>query len=132
MSYQTFLTALSGIEVEGVASRDFRPPANLNREQLPFMYPRIPRLDQTVIGFQGAVGLNRYIIELVVVVAPFWSKYAIANYDAMIACLDNLNAALATNVMGLGLEEWSIQGEVDVIGETLYYILVARIVGSEA
>lgn len=131
-TYTDFVNNISGMTISGVTRRYTAPPsAQIATADLPASYPRLPGGDDQVATLTYGRGLTSAVVELCVVLEPVRQGTNSVNYSAALTMLDAIKTALTTNAASYGIDRWSVQVEIDTVGnDTPYWQLVARVEGS--
>ena len=131
MSFATFVSDMTGLVVTGVRKRFDATPAQLSSAVLPAQYPRLAEVGGGVVSLTGSPGLFSGVCELVIVVKSVLQDNNTPNFDATVTLMSALDAALQTSAAaGSGIDRWAIRQDVEPIGDTNYWIIVARIEAS--
>ena len=131
MTYTSFVAGLAALNVSGVTRKYTAPPSQLSSADLPTMYPRLPEGNQEIVSFGYEVGKLSTVCELVVVMKADKQGNSQPNFADCLTMLDALNSALDANAASLNLDRWSLRQDGEQIGETPYWIIVARVEASE-
>ena len=99
------------------------PPTALNAADLPALWVQLPSADDAPISFQHAAHWPRLVCDVVVAVAPVAAATAANNFAALVAAMDELNAALRS----ARLTSWTIRAAVMEVADTAYWCVVGRI-----
>jgi len=130
MTYTSLVNGLSSMTVTGVVCKYSESPPQLSSAQLPAMYPRLPEGSLAVLNLSGVTGLLECVVELVIVVNSTMQSTSGSNFVLCLSLLDALNTALASNVIALNLDRWSLRQEEGIIGDIPYWLIVARVEAS--
>lgn len=130
MTYREFITQLlTDVNITHVTKVYDSPPSQLNREELPVMYPRLPGGDELINNLAATSTLGEINIDLVIVVDPIKTNLHDVNFWLSVDLIDELNVQLIANALNLGIDTWNIRTDVDIVGQldTLYWLVVASI-----
>lgn len=130
MTYTSFLASLRALTVTGVTKKFNAPPSQISSAMLPAMYPLLPEGNTEVATFSSATGMLNVACDLVIVVGALGQSTSIPNMDATIELMDALHTALDTAAAAGNFDRWSMRMETDLIGETAYWRIVARVEAS--
>lgn len=130
MTYAFFVAGLRALTVTGVRRVYDAPPSQLSTAQLPAMYPRLPEGNTSIATLGEALDLFSCAGELVIVVAPLSQDSNKVNMNDAISLMDALHTTLASAADDNQYDKWTIRIENDVIGDTPYWLIVARVEAS--
>ncbi len=131
LTYAAYTAQLAGLTVGGVVKRFAQAPAQLSTAQLPAMWPRLPSGDAQVATLDGDSGLDVLTCELVVAVEVMGQGTQVSNWNKAIAVVDGLHAALKAEAERNHIvERWAVRVDADQIGDAAYWLIVARVTGS--
>jgi len=131
MTYTEYVATLAGLTVTGVVKAYSAPPTQLSTAQLPAQWARLPSGETTISTMTGAAGLPSLTCDLVIAVEVIGQNTQPANYAKALAIIDALHAALADEALGCVLDSWQMRVDVDQVGDTAYWVIVATVTGSE-
>ena len=131
MTYTEYAAMLAGLDVTGVTKRYTSPPTQLSTAQLPAQWPRLPSGETQIATLTGGAGLPSLSCDLVIAVEVVAQNTQPANYAKALGIIDALQAALATEALDNVVDSWQMRLETDVLGDTLYWVIVATVTGSE-
>ena len=131
MTYTEYAAMLSGLTIAGVTKAYSAPPTQLSTAQLPAMWPRLPSGETTIATMTGAAGLPSLTCDLVIAVEAYGQNTQPANYAKALAIIDALQAALADEALDGVVDTWQMRLDVEQIGDTAYWAIVATVTGSE-
>ncbi len=130
MSITSFVTALSGLTVSGVARAYTYPPLQISTADLPASFVRPPSVDHAPLSTCDDIS-DEITCQLVVAIEPTGQSIQPTNYASMLTIADALNAALKTGYTSLGaLVTWTIAAqdrEPVIIGGTPYWGVTATV-----
>lgn len=129
-TYAGFVADLATLSVTGVTRVYDHPPHRLNTADLPSLYLRLPAGENQSVTLTAVQGLRSGSCEVVIAVEPVRQNQNEPNFEATVALLDAFEDALTTNALTFGIDTWSMRMEVDFIGETAYWLLIATVQGS--
>lgn len=130
MTFSSLVAGLAAMTVTGVTRRYTEQPHQLGTADLPCMYPRLPEGNETVITLGESTGLLSAVCELAIVVNPYLQDRNSANFSLCLSLMDALNASLASNVHALNIDRWSIRQQAEIVNDTAYWLIVARVEAS--
>lgn len=130
MTFTSLVTALADLAVTGVVKKFTAPPQQIGTAEMPCMYPRLPDGTLSVLTLAETTGLLSAVCELVVVVSPYMQGTNRANFTTCLSLMDALNTALTAAIHANGIDRWTIRQDTDVIGETPYWTIIARVEAS--
>jgi len=131
MTYTEYAAMLAGLDVTGVTKRYTSPPTQLSTAQLPAQWPRLPSGETQIATLTGGAGLPSLSCDLVIAVEVVAQNTQPANYAKALGIIDALQAASATEALDNVVDSWQMRLETDVLGDTLYWVIVATVTGSE-
>ncbi len=132
-TYTAFCNALADLSVTGVTTKQRYIPDRAPTANLPLQFVRLPEGAEMGITQEGEGGWPTLIAELVIVVEPLRQNRNAENQALTVTLIDNLTAALRAVTPGQVCKSklrWRIRGEQRYLGETEYWLLVARIEGN--
>ncbi len=132
-SYTDFVSAVAGLSVSGVKRAFTHIPNQLNTTDLPASFVRLPDGQEAPITADGQGGWPTLTVELVVAVEARGQDNNRRNYAKTLTLMDAVSAALRgveNGQIGKGKIRWSVRAGLDVLGETEYWLVVARVSGN--
>lgn len=129
-TYAGFVAALATLSVTGVTRVYDHPPAQIDTADLPSLYLRLPAGENQSVTLRATRGLRQATCEVVIAVEPVLQNQNEPNFEKCIGLLDALENAIVAKALGWGIETWSMRVEVDFVGDTAYWLIVAIIQGS--
>lgn len=119
------------MSVTGIIRAYDHTPHMLNTADMPCLFPRIPASTNGIASFLGDNSLDRITLELVILTDPTMQSTAEASYDLVATQIDNLVAALKTEMTNNNqIDGWDVRMDYIDIGESTYYAIVATVIGS--
>lgn len=108
---------VSTLSVTGVNRQYTAPPASISTADMPLSFPWGFRRVQAPLTMQAHGGWPELYLDFVIVVEPWAQDTPPANYAAVLAIGDALDAALtgAVGTVGKGRLRWEIRGGDQVI-----------------
>lgn len=131
MTYTEYAAMLAGLNVAGVTKRFTSPPTQLSTAQLPAQWPRLPSGETQIATLTGAAGLPTFACDLVIAVEAYQQNTQPANYAKALAVIDAMQTTLTTEALNSDLDSWQMRVDVDQVGDTAYWVIVATVTGSE-
>lgn len=126
-----FLSTLAGLTITGVNERA-TPPQQVNAGALPIGYPRLPESEAGAATFTSVTGLRSLRCEYVILINPLTLSRNSTNHGAAATAMDNLHTALATEAAANNqIDSWAMRMDVEEIGDTAYWSVVATVEASE-
>lgn len=129
-TYAGYIADLATLSVTGVTRVYDHTPAQLNTADLPGLYVRLPSGENQSVTLTALRGLRQATCEVVIAVEPVRQNRNEPNFSTCVGLLDALEDAIAANALTWGIDQWSMRVEVDFIGDTAYWLIVATIQGS--
>ena len=129
-TYAAYVTALASIAVTGVSKAYTDPPRTISMAERPLSYPRIPSQERTAVTLTSVAGLKQATAELVFVINAESLDTRAVTFAEILALIDAIDTALATNAASLGIDRWTIAPDYETIGGTVYWVLVATVEAS--
>lgn len=129
-TYAGYIADLATLSVAGVARAYDHPPAQLNTADLPSLYVRLPTGENQSVTLTALRGLRQATCEVVIAVEPVRQNQNEPNFATCIGLLDALEDAIVVNALTFGVDTWSMRVEVDFVGDTAYWLIVATVQGS--
>lgn len=129
-TYAGFVADLATLSVTGVTRVYDHPPAQLNTADLPSLYVRLPTGENQSVTLTALRGLRQATCEVVIAVEPVRQNQNEPNFETCIGLLDALEDAIVANALTWGVDQWSMRVEVDFVGDTAYWLIVATVQGS--
>lgn len=131
MTYAEYVATLTALTVAGVTKRYSAPPAQLSTAQLPAMWARLPSGTVEVVAMDGGAGLPSFTCDLVIAIEAMGQNTQPANYAKALAVIDAMQTTLTTEALNSDLDSWQMRVDVDQVGDTAYWVIVATVTGSE-
>jgi len=120
------------MSVTGVTRAYDYTPDQLSTANMPSLFPRIPSQRNGIVTFTGVSGLDTVTVEMVAIVDATMQSTGEANFGATVALVDNLNAALKTEMAAnQQIDGWEMRTDYLDIGTAVYWAVIATVVGSE-
>lgn len=129
MTYAAFVSGLAGLTVTGVKRTFGAPPQQLAAADLPALWVRLPQGNGEVQAFDGDLGMTRAACEVAICILPALQGMTATSFGAAVTMMDGLTAALDGKHVTLGLTNWAMRVEEEVIGDTAYWVLTATVEG---
>lgn len=129
-TYAGYIADLATLSVTGVTRAYDHTPAQLNTADLPSLYVRLPSGENQSVTLTALRGLRQATCEVVIAVEPVRQNRNEPNFATCIGLLDALEDAIAANALTWGIDSWSMRVEVDFIGDSDYWLIVAAVQGS--
>lgn len=129
-TYADYVADLAALTVTGVVRSYDHLPEQIETADLPALYVRLPAGENQTVTLTALGGLRQATCEIVIVVEPVQQNQNEPNFEACIGFLDALESALTTNALTIGIDQWSMRVEVDYVGDTAYWLLIASVQGS--
>lgn len=127
LTFASLASTLGGLTVTGVTVGT-HPPQRIPSGNLPIAYPRLPNGEQAAAAFNGADGLDVLACEFVILVETAAQNTNVTNYADTITYMDRLNAALkAAMTANHVIDGWAVRMDIEFIGETAYWAVVATV-----
>jgi hypothetical protein len=131
MTYAEYTAMLSGLTVSGVAKRFTAAPAQLSTANLPAQWPRLPQGNTEVSSLDGGAGLTTFVCDLVVAVEAVGQSTQPANWTKALQLIDAMQTAIVAEAAGNHvIDKWALRLAQDQIGDTVYWLIVATVTGS--
>jgi hypothetical protein len=131
MTYAEYTAMLSGLTVSGVSKRFTSAPAQLSTANLPAQWPRLPQGSTEVTSLDGGAGLTTFVCDLVVAVEAVGQNTQPANWTKALQIIDAMHTALvAESESNKVIDKWALRLAQDQIGDTVYWLIVATVTGS--
>jgi hypothetical protein len=120
---------LADLQVDGVNRSLPHPPEQINTDELPMLYVRLPQNDTAqMLSFQGNFGIRSVTLDLVILVTPLNLGSAAKTTLAVAGLLDALHNAFVGEVDALGLISYQMRVvEADSGGSTLYWGIICTV-----
>jgi hypothetical protein len=131
-TYATFVGGLKDLDVTGVKRVFDGPPKSIPASDLPAMWVSLPEGDDMPITFDGEGGWPTLTVDVNVAVEPIELGTQPENYDGTVTVMDNLQTAIRAIVTGTISKSkltWTIRGGYATVGQTTYWVVIARITG---
>jgi len=133
-SYTSFSNGVADLTVTGVKRKYRNIPNTLAAADLPAQFVRLPESSEGPLTADGEGGWPNRTVELVIVASPLGLNRQPTNHALVLTLIDalttTLRAVAATNTISQSKLSWEIRGQIDVIGETEYWLIVTRITGN--
>jgi len=132
-TYATFTDGLREMTVSGIKRVYDAPPRSIPASDLPAMWVQLPEGGDRPITFDGEGGWAELTAEVWIAVEPLELASQPENYDATITVMDNLMTgirAITTGSISKAKLTWTIRGGYAPIGETTYWMVIARVTGN--
>ncbi len=132
-TYTSFVAALGALSVNGVTTKLGYISGQVETASLPVLFVRLPENAETPLTADGEGGWPRLTAEVVIAVEPYAQNRHQQNYAATVTLIDALTTALRAVTPGAVAKSklsWQIRAAQDYIGETLYWLIVARVTGN--
>ena len=132
-TYTNFMAALGALSVSGVTTKFNYIPGQVDTASLPLLFVRLPENNEGPLTADGEGGWPRLTAEVVIDVEPYAQNRHQQNYAATVTLIDALATALravAPGVVAKSKLSWETRARQDYIGETLYWLIVARVTGN--
>lgn len=127
LTFAFLASTLGGLTVTGVTVQAY-PPQRIPSGNLPIAYPRFPTGEQAAAAFNGQDGLDVLACEFVILVETVGQSNNVTNYADTITYMDRLNAALkAAMSANHVIDGWAVRMDIEFIGETAYWAVVATV-----
>jgi len=131
MTYTEYAALLAALPVTGVVKLYTSPPTQLTTAQLPAMWPRLPQGETQIVAMTGGTGLPALTCDLVIAVEVLGQNTQPANYAKALTTIDALQTALIAEALDGVVDSWALRLDVEQIGDTAYWVIVATVTGSE-
>lgn len=126
-SIATFISELASMTVTGVTRQYVYPPNQLSTADLPASFVTLPTAVNETIATCDEVS-DTFTAELVIALEPTGQNLQPTNYAAVLAMMDNVNAALkATDFTDLLQASWQLSTPPTVIGASAYWSVTATV-----
>lgn len=129
-TFTKFVDDLHDLQVTGVKTYVSEPPVQITTALLPLKFVSLPDGGEDVITMTGGTGLTQAVCEFIVILSPILTNTNPANYAASIAMMDNVNNALKTAVLDIGIDSWSLKMDNQLVNQTGYWAIFASITAS--
>lgn len=133
-TYTSFANGVAALTVTGVKRKQPNIPDTVNSAAIPLQFVRLPEGTEGPLTADGEGGWPNRTVELVIIASPIGQSRQPTNQALVLTLIDNLVAALravaATNTIAQSKLSWEIRGEIDFVGDTEYWLVVARITGN--
>lgn len=133
-SYTSFSNGVADLTITGVKRKYRNIPNTLAAADLPAQFVRLPESNEGPLTADGEGGWPNRTVELVIVASPLGLNRQPTNHALVLTLIDalttTLRAVAATNTISQSKLSWEIRGQIDVIGETEYWLIVTRITGN--
>ena len=133
-TYTAFSNGVANLTVTGVRRKSTSIPDQLSPANIPYQFVRLPVGSEGPLTADGEGGWPNRTVELVIVVSPIGLSRQPTNHALALTLIDalttTLRAVAATNTISQSKLSWEIRGEIDFIGDTEYWLIVAPITGN--
>lgn len=133
-TYTAFSNGVADLTITGVKRKYRNIPNTLGAADLPAQFVRLPESSEGPLTADGEGGWPNRTVELVIVASPLGLSRQPTNHALVLTLIDALSTTLravpATNTISQSKLAWEIRGEIDFIGDTEYWLIVARITGN--
>lgn len=133
-TYTAFSNGIADLTVTGVKRKQRYIPDLLGVADIPFQFVRLPESSEGPLTADGEGGWPNRTVELVIVASPVGQSRQPTNHALVLTLIDalttTLRAVAATNTISQSKLSWEIRGEIDIIGEVEYWMIIARITGN--
>ena len=130
VTFASFASTLGSLSVAGVTAQAV-PPQRIPSGILPIGYSRLPLGENKRSVLTSEPDLDQVTCDYVVLVEAAGQNTLPNNYAGTIAIMDLVHAALkATMAANHIVDGWNIRMDIEVIGETPYWAVVATVRGS--
>ena len=133
-TYTSFSNGVADLAVAGVERKYSNIPNMLAAADLPAQFVRLPEGSEGPLTADGEGGWPNRTVELVIAVSPVGLSRQPINHALVLtliaALTPTLRAVAATNTISQSKLSWRIRGEIDFIGDTAYWLIVAAITGN--
>lgn len=133
-SYTSFSNGVADLTVTGVKRKYRNIPNTLAAADLPAQFVRLPESNEGPLTADGEGGWPNRTVELVIVASPLGLSRQPTNHALVLTLIDalttTLRAVAATNTISQSKLSWEIRGQIDLIGDTEYWLIVTRITGN--
>lgn len=133
-TYTAFSNGVANLTVTGVKRKYTNIPNTLAAADLPAQFVRLPESSEGPLTADGEGGWPNRTVELVIVASPLGLSRQPTNHALVLTLIDalttTLRAVAATNTISQSKLSWEIRGQIDLIGETEYWLIVAPITGN--
>ena len=131
MTYAEYTATLANLTISGVTKRFSQAPSQLSTAQLPAQWPRLPSGNTQVETLNGGPGLTTIDCDLVIAVEAVSQNTQPANWTKAMGLIDAMHAAIAAeSVNNHVIDKWALRLAQDQIGDTVYWLIVATVTGS--
>lgn len=133
-TYTSFSNGVADLTITGVKRKYRNIPNTLAAADLPAQFVRLPESNEGPLTADGEGGWPNRTIELVIVASPLGLSRQPTNHALVLTLIDalttTLRAVAATNTISQSKLSWEIRGQIDLIGDTEYWLIVTRITGN--
>ena len=133
-TYTAFSNGVADLTVTGVKRKYRNIPNTLAAADLPAQFVRLPESSEGPLTADGEGGWPNRTVELVIVDSPIGLSRQPTNHALVLTLIDalttTLRAVAATNTISQSKLSWEIRGQIDLIGDTEYWLIVTRITGN--
>lgn len=133
LSVSSFMNAVANLTITGVTTKKTVLPEQINSDDLPLSFPRIPSIDEGPFTLDGEGGWSRCTTELVILLEPTEQDLYTVNFAATATMMDNVATALRGVALGTIAKShltWNIGGGTIVIGPRRFWAVVVRVSGN--
>lgn len=133
-TYTAFSNGVADLTVTGVKRKYRNIPNTLAAADLPAQFVRLPEGNEGPLTADGEGGWPNRTVELVIVASPIGLSRQPTNHALVLTLIDalttTLRAVAATNTISQSKLSWEIRGQIDLIGDTEYWLIVTRVTGN--
>ena len=133
-TYTAFSNGVADLTITGVKRKYRNIPNTLAAADLPAQFVRLPEGNEVPLTADGEGGWPNRTVELVIVASPIGLSRQPTNHALVLTLIDNLSTTLravsVTNTISQSKLSWEIRGQIDLIGDTEYWLIVTRITGN--
>lgn len=133
-TYTAFSNGVADLTVTGVKRKYRNIPNTLAAADLPAQFVRLPESNEGPLTADGEGGWPNRTVELVIVASPIGLSRQPTNHALVLTLIDalttTLRAVAATNTISQSKLSWEIRGQIDLIGDTEYWLIVTRVTGN--
>lgn len=132
-TYTAFANGVADLSVTLIKRKMRNIPDQLNTADLPLQFTRLPTGSEGPMTAEGEGGWPTHLVDLVIVACPIGQSRQPTNHALVMTLMDNLSTTLravaANNTFSRSKLSWTIRGEIDFIGDTEYWHIIASITG---
>jgi hypothetical protein len=130
LTFASFASTLGTLSVAGVTANT-TPPQRIPSGILPIGYPRLPNGENRRSVLTSLPDLDQVTCDYVVLVEAAGQNTLPNNYAGTVAIMDLVHAALkAAMAANHEIDSWTIRMDIELIGETPYWAIIATVRGS--